>query len=641
MLFRSEKVHYYELVMPYDSGWTVMNSIGSLDAVQVVDMNNETHLLETNFGSYLKRCDYMLWQVAEFAKISEQYEVEYKKCGDIPGFMKRLEEVIYIKGKSGDVYFNDLETSVKRLHDPLVTHTKMVQQLNEKVIFQKENLQVLKQIKPHIPQEFTLYCNVGNGDPEESVSSVRFCYVVGTIATSLVQRFERISFRMTRGNAFLNVIDIELEEAKNGQYKDVELDENEKPIKKSIFFLVFQLGGSNLLKDKIVKLCQAFGCRMYDLPETYNEFDKEIEALELELNQMLLVRKETEDQIKGALLDAAKFHGDSDFSYLNELKMKILRERHIYEQLNRMKLKDNIFYAKLWIPRDYEAIVKETLTSLEGKQNFTKADLTFRDYKQTGMMPPTYFKTNEFTAVFQEIVNIYGFARYREVNPGLFTIITFPFLFGVMFGDLGHGGVMFLFGIFLVLRNRALKGTALEGLSPYRFFFLLCGFFAFYCGLIYNEFFSIPLRLFESCYEYETLERINETCVYPVGMDPAFFETEIDISYMNSLKMKLSILIGVIHMTFGIILGGFNAIHFGDYVDVIFKVIPEVIFFLVTFGYMCYAIVIKWLTNWNTASYPPPSIINIYTSAGIAVSCRFIPYVTNLIDPNDETLGRF
>ena len=33
---------------------------------------------------------------------------------------------------------------------------------------------------------------------------------------------------------------------------------------------------------------------------------------------------------------------------------------------------------------------------------------------------------------FQNIVNTYGIPRYGEVNPGIFTIVTFPFLFGIM-----------------------------------------------------------------------------------------------------------------------------------------------------------------------------------------------------------------
>jgi len=49
------------------------------------------------------------------------------------------------------------------------------------------------------------------------------------------------------------------------------------------------------------------------------------------------------------------------------------------------------------------------------------------------------------------IVNTYGVPRYREFNPAIITIITFPFLFGVMFGDIGHGSLLTLFGLFLLI----------------------------------------------------------------------------------------------------------------------------------------------------------------------------------------------
>ena len=70
--------------------------------------------------------------------------------------------------------------------------------------------------------------------------------------------------------------------------------------------------------------------------------------------------------------------------------------------------------------------------------------------------PPTYFETNKVTSSFQEIVHAYGIARYREVNPTVFTIVTFPFLFAVMFGDIGHGILMLLFALYLVLSEKAL-----------------------------------------------------------------------------------------------------------------------------------------------------------------------------------------
>ena len=71
---------------------------------------------------------------------------------------------------------------------------------------------------------------------------------------------------------------------------------------------------------------------------------------------------------------------------------------------------------------------------------------------------PTYFRLNEFTSAFQLIVDTYGIPTYREANPALFTIVTFPFFFGMMFGDMGHGSILFVLALILVLFDSSFKG---------------------------------------------------------------------------------------------------------------------------------------------------------------------------------------
>lgn len=63
--------------------------------------------------------------------------------------------------------------------------------------------------------------------------------------------------------------------------------------------------------------------------------------------------------------------------------------------------------------------------------------------------PPTHFYTNEFSHIFQVITDTYGVPTYKEANPSVMTSITFPFFFGVMFGDIGHGSILLMAGALL------------------------------------------------------------------------------------------------------------------------------------------------------------------------------------------------
>lgn len=110
----------------------------------------------------------------------------------------------------------------------------------------------------------------------------------------------------------------------------------------------------------------------------------------------------------------------------------------------------------------------------------------------TSETPPTLNVTNKFSAGFQMIIDAYGVSNYGEVNPAPFSIITFPFIFAIMFGDTGHGIIMTCFALWLVIKERELASIKDEIFSMFyggRYIILLMGMFSIYTGMIYNDVF--------------------------------------------------------------------------------------------------------------------------------------------------------
>ncbi|GFY86113.1 vacuolar proton ATPase A3 [Actinidia rufa] len=205
--------------------------------------------------------------------------------------------------------------------------------------------------------------------------------------------------------------------------------------------------------------------------------------------------------------------------------------------------------------------------------------------------PPTYFRRNKFTSSFQEIVDAYGVAKYQEANPSVYTIVTFPFLFAVMFGDWGHGICLFLATLYFIFREKKLSsqklGDIMEMTFGGRYVILMMSIFSIYTGLIYNEFFSVPFELFGpsayecrdfSCRDASTSGLVKVRATYPFGVDPKWHGSRSELPFLNSLKMKMSILLGVSQMNLGIILSYFNAKFFGNGLNIWYQFVPQMIF---------------------------------------------------------------
>ena len=152
------------------------------------------------------------------------------------------------------------------------------------------------------------------------------------------------------------------------------------------------------------------------------------------------------------------------------------------------------------------------------------------------------------------VVDQYAVPSYKEINPAVYTIVTFPFLFGVMYGDVGHGAVLLAVALFLFLFGKQIsnKVESLKEAYEFRYMLFLMAFFSVYCGIMYNDFMALPLNLYKSCYDPKTGKRLNNDCVYPVGIDPIWYGTKQELIFLNSFKMKMSVILAILHMTLGI-----------------------------------------------------------------------------------------
>ena len=426
---------------------------------------------------------------------------------------------------------------------------------------------------------------------------MRIQFAAGILPQADRLRFERMLFRATRGNCYVRCqnIDAPMVDPRTGQSAH-----------KLVFLVFFK---SEAVGAKVSKICEAFSANTYPVPdlERMEEIGGLLENNYSDLNDARVVLKHNHSARYQLCMRIAQ--------HVEEWTWIVVKEKSTYHTLN--SFRDDVrgcLRGEGWVVA--AAYDEAVAVANRAGAAFGSASVAMHEVRQPSGTPPTHFRTNKFTYAYQEFVNTYGVPRYREINPALFTAVTFPFLFGIMYGDVGHGLCLFLAGAFLVLRESAHDNQKLSELMGAmhsgRYMLLMMGAFAVYAGLLYNDCFSLGLDLFGTNFRWaedpgvgdaarfrEGCESGDPDCVYPFGIDPAWKIAQNELAFYNSLKMKVSVILGVSQMTFGVGLKTMNAVYNGEWLDVLFECIPMFVFDLCFFGYMCILIFIKWGIDWN------------------------------------------
>jgi len=165
--------------------------------------------------------------------------------------------------------------------------------------------------------------------------------------------------------------------------------------------------------------------------------------------------------------------------------------------------------------------------------------------------PPTKINHNRFIRPFEELTKLYGLPHYDEVDPTPLMAITFPIIFGLMFGDLGHGLILLFGGLtvgYLIKGNRAMKNVC--------YIMAACGIGASVAGIVFGEAFGQPL---------------------PWG--PLWINPTENPSVNVFTFIVFSLFVGVIQITSGIVLEMTNFALKHQYADALLTSGPKIAFY--------------------------------------------------------------
>lgn len=371
-----------------------------------------------------------------------------------------------------------------------------------------------------------------------------------------------------------------------------------------VFIAFFQ---GDQLKLKVKKVCDGYHAEIFACPNDFDERSNIKKGLQTRSADLEAIINQTKDHRQRVLNNVARS--------FNDWKVKLNKLKAIHHTMNlfSMDLSQKCLIGECWVPKAEIQVLQNVLH--EGSKVSSSSAPAFINVITTKELPPTYHRTNKFTHGFQALIDAYGIASYREANPGLYTIITFPFLFAVMYGDIGHGLILTIIALWMVLSEKKLtkiKGEIFNIFFSGRYIILLMGLFSMYTGFVYNDIFSKSMNLFGSSWQinYNTSTvmknpklQLNPSTdlmddrVYPVGLDPVWaLATDNKILFMNSYKMKLSIIFGVAHMLLGLAVSVVNHNHFRNRASIFLEFLPQVLFLVLLFGYLVFMMFWKWIT---------------------------------------------
>jgi vacuolar-type H+-ATPase subunit I/STV1 len=124
--------------------------------------------------------------------------------------------------------------------------------------------------------------------------------------------------------------------------------------------------------------------------------------------------------------------------------------------------------------------------------------------------PPTQQTNSRWVRSFQILTNAFGFPSHNELDPSWFMALSLPIFFGLMFGDIGHGLILFFFAMlgFIAKRRNIDAGEMVNYFIQGSGMLMLVALTSVFFGILYGEFLGIDISALQigGVYMYQGLK---------------------------------------------------------------------------------------------------------------------------------------
>ncbi|MBN2004099.1 MAG: hypothetical protein JXA21_12155 [Anaerolineae bacterium] len=227
--------------------------------------------------------------------------------------------------------------------------------------------------------------------------------------------------------------------------------------------------------------------------------------------------------------------------YLRRLRHLLWRVRASRKLVETILKYGRLRYTYLiagWVPAPKVELLKQQLevvsqnVSIEVTTPQCDSDAPRDDHIIEDEDIPVALNNPPLIRAFQGLVTTYGYPRYGELDPVMIVALTFPLIFGIMFGDVGHGLLLTAAGLLIASR----KVRSLRRMSNMGVVVAVCGVSAIVFGFLYGSIFGFedvlkPLWM-------QPLENIMDILLVTVGVGVGLLNLGMLYNIINHAMTK-------------------------------------------------------------------------------------------------------